>query len=117
MRDRKTGPTTLSDALASFLRQKGLTRRVEQAGIVEDWAALVGPQIAAVTEPEAVSPDGVLRVRVATGALGHRAESDVAPDSPAAERGPERAREGNPLGGGPAGPPPLTPQYMEASTR
>lgn len=66
MKDRKTGPTTLSDALASFLRQKGLTRRVEQAGIVEDWATLVGPQIAAVTEPEAVTPDGVLRVRVAT---------------------------------------------------
>ena len=66
MKDRKTGPTTLADALASFLRQKGLTRRVEQAGIVEDWAALVGPQIAAVTAPEAVTPDGVLRVRVAT---------------------------------------------------
>jgi predicted nucleic acid-binding Zn ribbon protein len=66
VKDRKTGPTTIADALASFLRQKGLTRRVEQAGIVEDWAALVGPQIAAVTEPEAVTPDGVLRVRVAT---------------------------------------------------
>ena len=66
MKDRKTGPSTIADALASFLRQKGLTRRVEQAGIVEDWASLVGPQIAAVTEPEAVTPDGVLRVRVAT---------------------------------------------------
>ena len=104
MKDRKTGPTTLADALASFLRQKGLTRRVEQAGIVEDWAALVGPQIAAVTEPEAVTPDGVLRVRVAT-----------APWAP--QRGQERAREGNPLGGGPAGPPPLTPKDTEASRR
>lgn len=66
MRSSKPGPATLADALASFLRQKGLTRRVEQAGIVEDWAALVGPQIAAVTEPESVTPDGVLRVRVAT---------------------------------------------------
>ena len=66
MRDSRPGPATLADALASFLRQKGLTRRVEQAGIVEDWAALVGPQIAAVTEPESVTPDGVLRVRVAT---------------------------------------------------
>jgi predicted nucleic acid-binding Zn ribbon protein len=66
VKDRKTGPSTIADALASFLRQKGLTRRVEQAGIVEDWASLVGPQIAAVTEPEAVTPDGVLRVRVAT---------------------------------------------------
>ncbi len=66
MRNSKPGPATLADALASFLRQKGLTRRVEQAGIVQDWAALVGPQIAAVTEPESVTPDGVLRVRVAT---------------------------------------------------
>jgi len=66
VRNQKPGPATLADALASFLRQKGLTRRVEQAGIVEDWASLVGPQIAAVTEPESVTPDGVLRVRVAT---------------------------------------------------
>jgi predicted nucleic acid-binding Zn ribbon protein len=66
VKSSKPGPATLADALASFLRQKGLTRRVEQAGIVEDWAALVGPQIAAVTEPESVTPDGVLRVRVAT---------------------------------------------------
>jgi predicted nucleic acid-binding Zn ribbon protein len=66
VRNSRPGPATLADALASFLRQKGLTRRVEQAGIVEDWAALVGPQIAAVTEPESVTPDGVLRVRVAT---------------------------------------------------
>jgi predicted nucleic acid-binding Zn ribbon protein len=62
----KRAPTSLSEVLASVLRKKGLTRRVEQAGIVGDWAELVGPQIAAVTEPEAVSPDGVLRVRVAT---------------------------------------------------
>ncbi len=62
----KRDPTPLADALASFLKQKGLTRRVQQAGIVGQWAELVGPQIAAVTEPEAVTPDGVLRVRVAT---------------------------------------------------
>jgi predicted nucleic acid-binding Zn ribbon protein len=66
VKNSKRGPATLADALASFLRQKGLTRRVEQAGIVEQWAVLVGPQIAAVTEPESVTPDGVLRVRVAT---------------------------------------------------
>lgn len=65
MRDRRP-PTSIADALASLLKQKGLTRRVQQAGIVGEWAQLVGPQIAAVTEPEAVTPDGVLRVRVAT---------------------------------------------------
>ena len=63
-----TGPTSLADALASYLQKQGLVKRVQQAGIVEDWAALVGPQIAAVTEPESVTADGVLRVRVTTSA-------------------------------------------------
>ena len=35
---------------------------------MNEWAVLVGPQIAAVTEPESVTADGVLRVRVATAA-------------------------------------------------
>ena len=58
--------TTLADALASYLRQSGFSKRMQQAGIIEEWASLVGPQIAAVTEPESVTQDGVLRVRVAT---------------------------------------------------
>ena len=61
-------PTPLADALASYLQKQGLVKRMQQAGIVEDWAALVGPQIAAVTEPESVTADGVLRVRVASAA-------------------------------------------------
>ena len=36
--------------------------------MVTDWAALVGPQIAAVTQPESVTPDGTMFVRVATSA-------------------------------------------------
>ena len=66
MTDKRTEPTPISDALASFFRQAGLTKRVQQAGIIESWAQLVGPQISAVTVPESVTPDGVLRVRVAT---------------------------------------------------
>ena len=62
----KRRPTTLADALASYLRQSGFAKRMQQAGIIEEWAKLVGPQIAAVTAPESVTPDGVLRVRVAT---------------------------------------------------
>jgi predicted nucleic acid-binding Zn ribbon protein len=62
----KTAPTSLADALISFFKQAGLTKRVQQAGIIEEWAELVGPQIASVTAPESVTPDGVLRVRVAT---------------------------------------------------
>jgi predicted nucleic acid-binding Zn ribbon protein len=61
-------PATLADALASYLKQSGISKRLQQAGIVEQWAELVGPQIAAVTAPESVTPDGVLRVNVASAA-------------------------------------------------
>jgi predicted nucleic acid-binding Zn ribbon protein len=64
--NKKTTPTPLAAALTSFFKQSGLTKRVQQAGIIEEWAELVGPQIAAVTAPESITPDGVLRVRVAT---------------------------------------------------
>lgn len=63
---KKIIPIPLSDALASFFKQAGLTKRVQQAGIIEQWAELVGAQIASVTAPESVTPDGVLRVRVTT---------------------------------------------------
>jgi predicted nucleic acid-binding Zn ribbon protein len=66
MTKKKTTPTSLADALTSYFRQAGLTKRVQQAGIIEEWAELVGPQIAAVTAPESITPDGMLRVRVAT---------------------------------------------------
>jgi len=59
-------PATIGDALASYLKQSGFSKRLQQAGIIEAWAELVGPGIAAVTTPESVTPDGVLRVRVAT---------------------------------------------------
>jgi predicted nucleic acid-binding Zn ribbon protein len=65
---KKTTPTPLSEALTSYFKQAGLTKRVQQAGIIEEWAELVGPQIARVTEPDSITPDGVLRVRVATAA-------------------------------------------------
>lgn len=62
----KATPTTIADALASFIKQRGFSKRLQQAEIVEQWAVLVGPQIATVTCPESVTPDGVLRVRVTT---------------------------------------------------
>ena len=64
----KKYPTLLADALTSYFKQAGLTKRVQQAGIIEEWAALVGPQIAAVTAPDSITPDGLLRVRVVTAA-------------------------------------------------
>lgn len=66
MNERSRPMASIGDALAAWLARSGLTRRLEQAQVVADWPALVGPQIAAVTEPESVTPDGVLRVRVAT---------------------------------------------------
>lgn len=62
----KRSPTSLADALAGYLKKSGFSKRLQQAEIIEEWAELVGPQIAAVTAPESVAPDGVLRVRVAT---------------------------------------------------
>jgi predicted nucleic acid-binding Zn ribbon protein len=56
------------EALAAFLAKSGLGRRLAQAQVIPDWPRLVGPQIAAVTSPESVSPDGTLFVRVATSA-------------------------------------------------
>ena len=44
----------------------GLAKRVEQASAVDDWAAAVGAQIAAVSTALSVTPDGTLFVAVAT---------------------------------------------------
>lgn len=66
MSDDQRKPATLAEALTSYLKQAGLTKRVQQAAIIEEWAELVGPQIAAVTAPQSITPDGVLRVHVAS---------------------------------------------------
>ena len=54
--------------LQSYLAQAGLAQRLAQAQVIPDWPRLVGAQIAKVTTPERVSPDGTLFVRVATSA-------------------------------------------------
>ena len=66
MPDRPNRPTPLGDVLASVLRQAGISERVAQAAVVPEWTSLVGTQIAAVTEPLSVAPDGTLFVAVAT---------------------------------------------------
>lgn len=45
-----------------------MRERVEQGEVVGQWSALVGPKIAAVTEPLHVTADGVLFVAVKTSA-------------------------------------------------
>ena len=64
--DEPDRPTTIGEALEEYLRTAGLKKRLQQAAILEEWAALVGPQIAAVTAPQFVTADGVMRVHVAT---------------------------------------------------
>ena len=66
MTDRPTRPTAVGDLLASVLAQAGIADRVAQAAVVPEWASLVGAQIAAVTEPLSVAPDGTLFVAVST---------------------------------------------------
>jgi predicted nucleic acid-binding Zn ribbon protein len=58
----------VGEVLRRYLARAGLTRRLAQAQVIPDWPRLVGPQIAAVTEPQSVTPDGTLFVRVATSA-------------------------------------------------
>src|SRR5881296_3085274 len=65
-RRRGGKPTAVGEALRAYLAKSGLGRRVAQAQVIPDWPRLVGPQIAAVTTPESVTPDGTLFVRVAT---------------------------------------------------
>ena len=62
------GPSLLRDALKGWMTQSGLGERIGQAEVIVDWPRLVGEGIAAVTEPESITPDGLLRVRVATAA-------------------------------------------------
>ena len=67
-RPAKPGPPQpVGDLLSQFLRKSGLSAKVEAASVVPEWESLVGPQIAAVTEPRRVS-EGVLFVAVSTSA-------------------------------------------------
>jgi predicted nucleic acid-binding Zn ribbon protein len=66
--ERGKRPTAVGEALRSYLARSGLATRLAQAQVIPDWPRLVGPQIAHVTAPESVTPDGTLFVRVATSA-------------------------------------------------
>ncbi len=69
MTERRRGqPRAVGEALRSYLAKSGLGKRLAQAQAIPDWPQRVGAQIAAVTAPESVTPDGTLFVRVATSA-------------------------------------------------
>jgi len=59
-------PKRVDTVIADVLRGAGIADRVAQAGLIPDWPRLVGPQVAAVTEPLRITADGTLFVAVAT---------------------------------------------------
>jgi predicted nucleic acid-binding Zn ribbon protein len=66
---KRGGPTEpVGAAVARFLRSHGHAGRVEQASVLEEWARMVGPQIARATEALSISADGILIVGVSTNA-------------------------------------------------
>ena len=64
--EKKRKPEVLANVLGSFLKDAKLDERVEAAQVVPEWESLVGMQIASVTKPISVTPDGTLFVAVKT---------------------------------------------------
>ena len=60
--------TRLGEALNAYFARAGIKRRMSQASVIEEWGALVGPNIARVTKPHSVSADGTLFVSVKSAA-------------------------------------------------
>jgi predicted nucleic acid-binding Zn ribbon protein len=69
MTERKRGkPTRLGEVLPAVMGQGKLGERLEQAGVIVNWNAIVGPQIARVTQALSVNREGVLLVAVTNAA-------------------------------------------------
>ncbi|HVZ77347.1 MAG TPA: DUF721 domain-containing protein [Gemmatimonadaceae bacterium] len=65
---KRSKPSRLGDVLPSVITDTGLRARMDQARVITEWPAIVGPQIARVTQPLSVTPQGVLFVAVKTNA-------------------------------------------------
>src|SRR6185436_8489120 len=66
--ERGGKPSNLSDAIRTFLGKGRIGSRVTQAEVLAEWPAIVGEQIAAVTEARSVTSDGTLTVHARTNA-------------------------------------------------
>jgi predicted nucleic acid-binding Zn ribbon protein len=66
--EKKRRPEPIANVVGSFLKDAKLAERVEAAQVVPEWESLVGKQIATVTKPISVTPDGTLFVSVKTNA-------------------------------------------------
>jgi predicted nucleic acid-binding Zn ribbon protein len=65
---KKRRPRQLGDVMSDVLKQSGISDRIAQANVIPEWPKLVGPQIARVTEPLSITPQGILFVAVTTNA-------------------------------------------------
>ena len=65
---KRSRPRQLGDVMSDVLKRSGVADRVAQANIIPEWPNLVGPQIAKVTQPLSVTPQGTLFVAVTTNA-------------------------------------------------
>jgi predicted nucleic acid-binding Zn ribbon protein len=65
---KRRKPERVSDVIAGYFEESGLAARVDQAAVIPEWPSLVGAQVAAVTQPRSVTPDGTLFVWVTTNA-------------------------------------------------
>ncbi len=65
---RHKGVGAVGEIIKEYFGRHGLIRRIGQASIVNEWAGLVGDQVASVAEPDSVDASGTLRVRVRSSA-------------------------------------------------
>ena len=65
---KKRKPRRLGDVVGDVLARAGIADRIAQAKVIPEWRSLVGAQIANVTEPLSVTPQGTLFVAVKTNA-------------------------------------------------
>ena len=65
---KKSRPTPLGEVMPEVLGKSGLAARLEQAAVIVQWSAIVGREIAKVTEPISIDRKGVLTVAVTSNA-------------------------------------------------
>jgi predicted nucleic acid-binding Zn ribbon protein len=65
---KRKKPESLGEVMKSVLADPKVGDRIRQARVIPEWESLVGRQIARVTEPLSVTPQGTLFVAVQTNA-------------------------------------------------
>ncbi len=58
------GPKQIGTGITAVLETLGIDEKVKRYEVFDRWAETVGEQIARVTKPEYITPDGKLFVRV-----------------------------------------------------